>query len=69
MDSDNLLSRAHGHLASALQLLDDAAAPSDIGAHVDLALGRLSQVLRAAGQTGSHDAELRKMSRGSDATN
>lgn len=39
------LNEALKHLLSALQLLDDACAPADIGAHLDLALNRLKSVL------------------------
>lgn len=34
-------------LASALQLLDEAGAPADIGAHLDLALHRLDELIEA----------------------
>jgi hypothetical protein len=69
MDSNNPLSRAQNLLASALQLLDEADAPSDIGAHVNLAITRLSETLEAAGQNDQYETTLRKMSRGSDANN
>lgn len=34
-------------LASALQLLDEASAPAEIGAHLDLALHRLDELIEA----------------------
>lgn len=34
-------------LASALQLLDEAGAPAEIGAHLDLALHRLDELIEA----------------------
>jgi hypothetical protein len=37
-------------LTLALQLLDESDAPADIGAHVDLAISRLSEVLGQSGQ-------------------
>ncbi len=40
-DRLNLLTRALDHLQSALELLDSAAAPAHIGAHVDFALNQL----------------------------
>lgn len=39
------LHAALDYLESSLQLLDDAGAPADIGAHVDLAVHRLRAVL------------------------
>ena len=69
MESNNPLLRAQGLLVSALQLLDEANAPSDIGAHVDLAIARLSEVLTAGGQDTQHETGLRKMAPGSDASN
>lgn len=36
-----MLSQALQHLRSALQLLDEAAAPAEIGAHIDLAANQL----------------------------
>jgi hypothetical protein len=49
MDSTNdLLLRAQHFLTSALHLLDEANAPADIGAHVDLAVSRLSDELGTA---------------------
>jgi hypothetical protein len=46
--SEALLSEATKLLASALDLLDRAEAPGDIGAYVDLALQRLRDVLGAS---------------------
>jgi hypothetical protein len=37
------------HLERALQLLDDANAPADIGAHLDLAVHRLREAVKSAG--------------------
>jgi hypothetical protein len=68
MDSTNLLSRAQVFLASALELLDEANAPSDIGAHVDRAIERLSEALRDAEQNGQYESAQRNISRGRDAT-
>lgn len=34
-------------LASALQLLDEAGVPAEIGAHLDLALNRLDELIEA----------------------
>jgi len=42
---EELLSHALEHLRSALQLLDEAQAPSQLGAHVDLAIHELFLVL------------------------
>ena len=41
-----LLGQALDQLRSALQLLDDAHAPGDIGAHIDLAVSRLEDLLK-----------------------
>jgi hypothetical protein len=68
MDSTNLLARAQGLLASALELLDQANAPSDIGAHVDCAIERLSEALRDAEQGGRYESASKNISRGRDAT-
>jgi hypothetical protein len=43
--SDDPLSGAMHFLTLALQLLDQSDAPADIGAHVDVAIARLSEVL------------------------
>ena len=42
-------------LTLALELLDKSNAPADIGAHVEVAIGRLSDVLGEAEET-SHQA-------------
>lgn len=42
-------------LTVALELLDKSDAPADIGAHVDVAIGRLSDVLGQSEET-SHQA-------------
>lgn len=39
------LESAKLHLATALELLDAAGAPADIGAHVDMALCRIGELL------------------------
>lgn len=41
-----LLAEALGQLQKALELLDEADAPADIGAHVDLAICRLGERLQ-----------------------
>jgi hypothetical protein len=41
-------------LASALQLLDDSDAPADIGAQVQAAISRLSEVMGKAGRAAQH---------------
>ena len=46
-----LLADALGLLQSALDLLDEAAAPAQIGAHVDLALHQLGSLLEEPGIT------------------
>jgi hypothetical protein len=43
--AESPLSRALALMTSALQLLDQSAAPHEIGAHLDLAIVRLSEVL------------------------
>ena len=46
MDSfDDPQSRAMHFLTLALQLLDESDTPADVGAHVDTAIARLSDVL------------------------
>ena len=45
-ESSSRLQIAMTHLTKALSLLDEAQAPGDIGAHVDLALHRVRQALR-----------------------
>lgn len=44
-----MLTDALNLLQSALDLLDEAAAPAQIGAHVDLALHQLGSLLEEAG--------------------
>jgi len=46
----DLLADAQAHLTSALDLLDLAQAPAQIGAHVDLALNQLAAVIEAEPQ-------------------
>jgi hypothetical protein len=41
-------------LASALQLLDDSGTPADIGAHVQTAISRLSEVIGETDHVSSH---------------
>lgn len=67
MNSTDLLARAQVFLASALELLDEANAPSDIGAHVDSAIQRLSEALQDAGQNGRFETAPGDLSRGRDA--
>lgn len=43
--SDDPRLRARHLLTLALQLLDESDAPADVGAHVDVAIARLSEVL------------------------
>lgn len=43
------LQKALLHMQAALQVLDDANAPADIGAHLDLALNRLQEHMLAVG--------------------
>jgi hypothetical protein len=54
------LRAALDHLEGSLQLLDDADAPADIGAHVDLAVHRLREVLSSAvpGESARRSGEL-----------
>jgi hypothetical protein len=42
--SDEMLAEALLYMQHALQLLDDAGAPGDIGAHLDLAICRLTEL-------------------------
>lgn len=44
-DTTERLDSAKTLMEDALQLLDDCGAPADIGAHLDLAIHRLSQLL------------------------
>lgn len=46
-DGGEQLTRALIHMGTALQLLDAAQAPLDVGAHLDLAIGRLGESLSA----------------------
>lgn len=55
-------------MESALQLLDEADAPADIGAHLDLAISRLKQVLpqsSASDHTNRMPALMRRQKKGS----
>jgi hypothetical protein len=47
--SGDYQARAMELLASALQLLDESDTPADVGAHVDLAIVRLSEVMSQSG--------------------
>lgn len=47
-DARDLLRDAGNHLRSALELLDCAAAPAHIGAHVDLAIHQLEHAIGAS---------------------
>jgi len=49
--ADDPRSGAMHLLTLALQLLDESDAPADIGAHVDLAITRLSEVMGQSGET------------------
>lgn len=48
------LQKALMHMECALELLDDADASADIGAHLDLAVCRLRDVSRASASFGRH---------------
>jgi hypothetical protein len=66
MDSPNdLLARARACLTLALQLLDEGNAPGDIGAHVDLAVTRVSEVLKERGDADQDVTQWSNISRGS----
>jgi hypothetical protein len=47
------LGEALAHMASALALLDAAAAPAQIGAHLDLAICELREVIRGGNSPNS----------------
>jgi hypothetical protein len=64
---NDCLARAHHLLASALQLLDEAEASADIGACVDHAMVRLSEVIEER-RIQQPKGEVAKFSRRSDAT-
>jgi len=44
-------------LTLALELLDESDAPADIGAHVDVAVGRLSEVLGQSEEASHHASQ------------
>ena len=46
-DQQQMLRNALDLLHAALDVLDEAAAPAQIGAHVDLALNQLAETIRA----------------------
>jgi hypothetical protein len=46
MTSDESWAEAMHHLTAALQLLDESDTPADVGAHVAVAIERLSEVVR-----------------------
>lgn len=48
LTDEDKLRKAAMHMESALQLLDDTDVSADIGAHIDLALCRLRDVLPAS---------------------
>jgi hypothetical protein len=48
--SDDPRSGAMHYLTLALQLLDESDAPADIGAHVNVAISRLSEVMGQSDQ-------------------
>jgi hypothetical protein len=51
---EQMLRDAANHLQSAIDLLDGAAAPGHIAAHVDLGLQQLKDVISMAPRAGSH---------------
>ena len=55
----DLLTDALSLLQSALELLDEAAAPAQIGAHVDLAIHQLGSLLPEAGITPAAQGPMR----------
>ena len=55
----DLLTDALSLLQSALELLDEAAAPAQIGAHVDLAIHQLGSLLPEAGITPAAQGTMR----------
>lgn len=53
------LRTAMANMQVALQMLDDGAAPADIGAHLDLAICRLAELIsETAGQTDNARSEM-----------
>lgn len=54
-EQHHLMLEALSHLESALEILDRAAAPGQIGAHVDLAIHDLSASVDAVPRPGSLD--------------
>ena len=65
--SNDQLQQSLGLLRTALQLLDEAEAPAQIGAHVDLAANLLADHLSESAS--GMQASWTNMSRGSDAKN
>ena len=55
--SDDPRVRAMHFLTLALELLDESDAPADIGAHVDVAVGRLSEVLGQSEEASHHASQ------------
>jgi hypothetical protein len=55
----DLLTDALRHLQSALDLLDEAAAPAQIGAHVDLAIHQLGSLLAEGRVTPAEQGAVR----------
>jgi hypothetical protein len=51
-------------LTSALQLLDDSDAPADIGAHVQTAISRLSEVIGESDRAAQHIDQAPALPRG-----
>jgi hypothetical protein len=54
-----LLSRALGQLRSAIELLDLAAAPGQIAAHIDLGACQLADFIEAASGLAGRDSDQR----------
>lgn len=57
-------SHAMHFLTSALQLLDDSDAPADIGAHVQTAISRLSEVIGESDRAALHSDQPAAVPRG-----
>jgi hypothetical protein len=55
--SDDPRLRARHLLTLALQLLDESDAPADVGAHVDVAIARLSEVLGQSDKASHHASQ------------
>lgn len=62
-DKRQILLRALDHLRSALTLLDEADAPGQIGAHIDLALHQLEDAIGAGAGKGPEPSDRQKSTR------